>query len=220
MRNSLLVGIGAAVAVAALPELAGTALASNPDVVYLIELDDGSNGGEYLCQSDWWYCVKCSVIYHSDNDAPGGVCPEGGTHQNDTSYTLYCIPHDGGSMSQTEAPVNGVQAGWRWCSRCQGLFWGSAASVSVCPAGGHHVVTSGTYVYDLPYGKPYISEMINGVQDDITGQTDWLYCGQCRGLFYGHNNTISGVCPAGGPHSQASNSSNYYMPPYVNPVIV
>jgi hypothetical protein len=218
LRSSLLVGLGAAAAVAALPELAGTALASNADIVYAIVLDNGTTGGEYLCQADWWYCVKCYGMYHSDNDTAGGVCPDGGTHQNNTDYTQYVIPHSGGSLSQT-SPAKGVQVGWRWCSKCQGLFWGSAAAESVCPAGGQHLVSSGAYVYDLAYGGPSFLLIVGAIQDQETAQSGWLYCSKCRGLFYGHGSATGGVCPAGGAHSQASGSSNYDMPPYKSSTI-
>jgi len=38
------------------------------------------------------------------------------------------------------------QEHWRWCHKCQGLFFGENASVSKCPAGGAHEATgSGDY---------------------------------------------------------------------------
>jgi hypothetical protein len=36
------------------------------------------------------------------------------------------------------APEPGTQAGWRWCSKCQGLFWGPGQVSSRCPVGGQH----------------------------------------------------------------------------------
>jgi hypothetical protein len=213
MRNGLLVGLGATVAVTALPALAGTALAEHLDETVNIYPTEG-NGSftAYPCQPDWWYCVRCFGIYHSDNDAAGGVCPAIGQHQNDTNYTNYCIPHDMGSIS---ASTGGVQSGWRWCVNCQGLFWGSAAAESWCPAGGRHVVTTSAEVYDLPYGDPYEFVLaLTGEQPPT--QPDWLYCVKCRGLFYGHGGTSDGVCPKdGGPHSQYSGSSNYRMITYI-----
>jgi hypothetical protein len=35
------------------------------------------------------------------------------------------------------------QENWRWCHKCQGLFFGENASVSKCPAGGAHEATGG-----------------------------------------------------------------------------
>lgn len=31
-----------------------------------------------------------------------------------------------------------TQVGWRWCHKCQGLFWGPGENISHCPAGGQH----------------------------------------------------------------------------------
>lgn len=31
-----------------------------------------------------------------------------------------------------------TQSGWKYCSKCQGLFWGPELGKSVCPAGGNH----------------------------------------------------------------------------------
>jgi len=212
MRNGLVTAIGAIVAVAALPEFTGSALAADPD--NYMQIITTANFSNYHCQSNWWYCIKCSGSYHSGNNTAGGVCPAGGEHQNNTSYTKYCLPHDGAALP-TDSIGDGVQAGWRWCAKCQGLFWGSAQAESTCPAGGHHAITSGTYTYDLAYGQPELWLIINGGgSTQITGQTDWLYCGKCRGLFYGHGGTADGVCPAGGTHSQYSGSSNYIMIPY------
>ena len=38
----------------------------------------------------------------------------------------------------TPTPVRFDQVNWRWCHKCQGLFWGSHTAASVCPAGGTH----------------------------------------------------------------------------------
>lgn len=39
---------------------------------------------------------------------------------------------------QTTKPGPGTQAGWRFCSKCQGLFWGPGQAISVCPRGAQH----------------------------------------------------------------------------------
>jgi hypothetical protein len=51
------------------------------------------------------------------------------------------------------APKSGIQDGWRWCHKCQGLFWGGGAPTSHCPSGGLHVVGSATS-YNLPWTQP------------------------------------------------------------------
>lgn len=35
-------------------------------------------------------------------------------------------------------PKPGTQTGWRFCSKCQGLFWGPGEARSVCPRGAQH----------------------------------------------------------------------------------
>lgn len=47
----------------------------------------------------------------------------------------------------------GVQAGWRWCTKCQGLFWGNGVAKSVCPAGNRHVFVTTNYSYVLTWEK-------------------------------------------------------------------
>jgi hypothetical protein len=214
IRNGLLVGLGAIAAVAALPELSGTALAENSDTSIIIYYNGTWTALPITCQPDWWYCVNCYGMYHSDNDTAGGVCPkDGGPHQNDTSYSNYCIPFGGENLP---AEIDqGLQAGWRWCNNCQGIFWGNAIAESYCPNGGHHVFGSAT-VYGFIFGSPPIA-WENDTGSSFFAQYGWLYCGQCRGLFYGHGTTSGGWCPAGGHHSQASGSYNYDMIPYVLP---
>jgi hypothetical protein len=78
------------------------------------------------------------------------------------------------------------QNGWRWCHKCQGLFF-SRHNLGVCPAGGKHDISeSGDYI--LRQSEPDF------------GQHEWRWCPKCQGLFFsGHN---MGVCPAGGEHSR------------------
>jgi hypothetical protein len=40
----------------------------------------------------------------------------------------------------------GVQENWRWCKKCEGLFYAGHATKGVCPAGGTHMPEgSGNY---------------------------------------------------------------------------
>jgi hypothetical protein len=209
IRNGLLVGLGATAALGALPGLTGTARATDYPGQIAIYIEDHFSDLEwYSCQEGWWYCLKCLGMYHSDNDTPGGVCPAGGQHQNDTNYDQYNIPHDG--PSQSYGAAGGVQVGWRWCRKCQGLFWGGAQAESVCPAGGLHVITSGTDVYDAPYGQAEFFQQDETDYFLFPGQSGWEYCGLCRGLFYGNGLDFAGICPAGGNHVQYG-STNYCM---------
>jgi hypothetical protein len=87
------------------------------------------------------------------------------------------------------------QSNWRWCQKCQGLFYG-ANPASVCPAGGpHDGGASGDY--RLAIDSP-----------SLAGQTAWRWCRKCQGLFFGGN--PGSVCPAGGAHDGVG-SGNYTL---------
>ena len=87
------------------------------------------------------------------------------------------------------------QSNWRWCSKCQGLFFAGSPTLGVCPAGGTHTdVGSDNYV--LP--------------DSGSGQSNWRWCSKCQGLFFAGNPTL-GACPAGGTHTDVG-SDNYVLP--------
>jgi hypothetical protein len=91
-----------------------------------------------------------------------------------------------------------VQEDWRWCSKCQGLFFGPN-SQGACPAGGGHSNNpSGNYV--LIDNNP-----------QAVGQPDWRWCRLCQGLFYGKGD--GGSCPGQtefGPHL-GDESGNYTL---------
>ena len=49
--------------------------------------------------------------------------------------------HDGSESYDYDMYYNsggGLQFGWSWCDKCQGLFYGPFQSSSWCPAGGRH----------------------------------------------------------------------------------
>ena len=83
------------------------------------------------------------------------------------------------------------QDGWRWCKKCQALFFGGHQH-GVCPAGGaHDPSASGGYtlVWESPYQEP---------------QRNWRWCRKCEGLF--HTGLGMGVCPAGGTHDMSASA--------------
>lgn len=87
------------------------------------------------------------------------------------------------------------QSGWRWCKKCQAMFFGEfTGSNGRCPAGaGHDKSASGNY-----------SIVINSPDDP--GQHLWRWCNKCQGLFFGGHG--AGKCPAGAGHD--SNGSGDY----------
>lgn len=97
------------------------------------------------------------------------------------------------------------QDNWRWCSRCEGLFFGGGQPNSRCPEGGQHaaVSVSGSGDYVLQHNRPPTARF----------QDQWRWCPACQGLFFGP--AVAGSrCPAGGTHvpPAVSGSGNYGLP--------
>jgi hypothetical protein len=89
-----------------------------------------------------------------------------------------------------------TQSNWRWCHKCQGLFFAGIPG-AVCPAGGAHDGSlSGNYV------------LLHSVGGGDDHQDNWRWCHKCQGLFFG--GIPGAVCPAGGAHD-GSLSGNYTL---------
>lgn len=112
---------------------------------------DGSQSYDYVLadyaasspsQSGWCWCNRCQGLFYG----PGTTvswCPAGGRHNaNDGSYD-YCLWFN-------QSADSGSQDGWRWCRRCQGLFYGPFTGNSICPASssGHPTPHDGSQSYD------------------------------------------------------------------------
>jgi hypothetical protein len=91
----------------------------------------------------------------------------------------------------------GEQAGWRWCRKCQGLWFGGNNTGGACPAGGGHDGT-GSGNYRLLHNSP-----------GAPGQHAWRWCRKCQGLWYSGGQG-EGACPAGGVHLKTG-SGNYAL---------
>ena len=101
------------------------------------------------------------------------------------------------SQPATEIAALPSQSGWRWCQKCQGMFYSLNPDQGPCPASGRHDAShSGAYL--MTFG------------DAAAGmQPGWRWCQKCQGLFFGGNPNQT-ACPAGGPHD-ASRSGAYLM---------
>ncbi len=85
------------------------------------------------------------------------------------------------------------QRGWRWCNRCQCLFYGGNYTTGWCVrGGGHNYQGSGEYLPHYNYQS---------------GQDDWRWCHKCQSMWYGGGQNVSD-CPAGQRHD-SSGSGNY-----------
>ena len=90
----------------------------------------------------------------------------------------------------------GTQRNWRWCSKCQGMWFGGNPA-GPCPAGGNHIKT-GSGNYSLVHSAT-----------SAPGQSNWRWCSKCQGLWFGGN--PPGPCPGGGNHIKTG-SGNYTIP--------
>ena len=85
-----------------------------------------------------------------------------------------------------------AKAGFRYCSKCRGLFAGAGTkSVGVCPAGGSHKPSKG-YNYLLLSGLSVTNPNL---------YKNWFQCKKCRGLF-ADDLGDTGRCPKGGAHAR------------------
>jgi len=140
-------------------------------------------------QGSWRWCNRCQSLFYGAAGT-AGACPAGGGGHNSSGSFTYFIPY--APIYKTEVAL--FQHGWRWCRRCQSMFYGVGA-VSRCALGGaHDGVGSADYVLDRVRG----------------GQGGWRWCWRCQGLYYGPNNAVS-RCPVGGRHGLRS-SWDYNLP--------
>ena len=92
---------------------------------------------------------------------------------------------------------NRTQPDWRWCHKCQGLFYSGNPDQGPCPAGGRHDASaSGAYLMIFGNGGPNL-------------QPAWRWCHKCQGLFFS-GGPDQGHCPAAGSHD-ATGSGAYLM---------
>jgi murein DD-endopeptidase MepM/ murein hydrolase activator NlpD len=143
-----------------------------------------------LFQDYWRWCKKCQGLFFGAepvSDTIGGKCPKDGGKHDGSSSSNYVL------VVNSAAPPAG-QPGWRWCWKCQGLFFDKPGSK--CPATGEHEKGSGKYalVLNAPPGAP--------------GQGGWRWCQKCQGLWMGEN--AGSVCPADGK-AHAAGSGQYTL---------
>jgi len=98
-------------------------------------------------------------------------------HDTTTSWN-YNLAHDQLTLPNT-------QMNWRWCAKCQGLFWAGGQSNGICQAGGPHADVASGYNYAL------------SIDVSVTGaQSQWRWCRKCMELVFEGN----ADCAAGGVH--------------------
>lgn len=185
LRGGLLAGTGVATLGVASTVFMGTANASG-------------------WQEDWAYCNLCTVLWYAAA-ANDGACPantgtagNGGLPGHSVNPGTYQYEVNWGLGGNT---YSDPQPNWRWCYRCQGLFWGGFGGVCWGNQGpsttGPH--NQGSTSYDVFWNS-------SGLQT----QTNWRWCTDCSLIFWIGSGTGGGVCPATGLHHRGG-STNYQM---------
>ncbi len=160
-------------------------------------------------QASWRWCHKCQGLFFAATPGSQGTCPADRKAHDASQSGKYVArtPAESEPSSKAELgtemlPFSGQQGGWRYCHKCQGLFFSETpGSQGTCPADekGHDASLSGHYavVFDDGAAPPI-------------GQIHWRWCHKCQGFFFGGNPT-QGVCPVDGEAHDASQSGPYQM---------
>lgn len=143
-------------------------------------------------QNDWFRCAQCQGLYFADAPPGSGVCPfDGNPHVHAGSWN-YALVHD-----EFFAVGQKIQGDWRWCPKCQGLYFAGGLTQGICPAGGAHEHTdSGNY------------QLVENTPAGPGEQSGWRWCKKCHGLYF--SSQFQSVCPAKGPHDHIS-SGDYTL---------
>lgn len=144
-------------------------------------------------QPEWRRCDKCEGLFFGGSPSKGtsgGTCPKDKKpHTADKeNYVL--------ALDSEDAPG---QPGWRWCWKCQGLFFPGSTG-GTCPTDdmAHSAEDSGDYV------------LVQN-SNDAPGQPEWRYCNKCHGLFFGGSGSTGGTCPKDKKPHNSGGSGNYTL---------
>jgi hypothetical protein len=97
--------------------------------------NDHQGATDQTGQKNWRFCGQCHSLFWAPDSAPAGACPAGGKHEP-RGWNFYLPNTEQGATDQTG------QKDWRFCVRCQGLFFDGFANKGVCPGamgGGFHI---------------------------------------------------------------------------------
>jgi hypothetical protein len=106
---------------------------------YVLTYDDSTGPG----QGDWRYCRYCKALFFNGYPAKG-TCPGRAEGHQAAGYNFF-LPHD-------RQPDRNEHTSWRFCSRCEGLFY-EVGENPRCPAGDRHAAAG--YVFVLRLGGGY-----------------------------------------------------------------
>jgi hypothetical protein len=187
-------------------------------------------------QNGWAFCHKCQGLFFSRSSS--GICPNGGAHDPGESggysldFSLAGSPlaaeaaavassmrlAAAGAALLAKAEAAAGQGDWKWCKRCQGLFYaGNGLGKTLCPAWNPHKPGSSRSHDPKGSGDYTLNFRRARGANRAAGQTGWRWCSQCQGLFFAAGGP--GVCPTDprGPHVYDSQLANYAVK-WTNPL--
>ena len=99
---------------------------------WLSEFEVAFAGHAMKGQENWRWCSKCFVLFFNGH-LQKGFCPvDSGWHNPTGNENNYELQH-------TTDPQFENSYGWRWCNKCEQLFFCPFQEcVTSCPAGGRH----------------------------------------------------------------------------------
>lgn len=99
-------------------------------------------GRGHVGQTNWRYCFRCASLFFNGHQTKGHCPADGGPHSSYGSGN-YELKHT------TDTALDNIYA-WRWCRKCEQLFYCPFAECSTrCnKGGGHDKSASGYYKID------------------------------------------------------------------------
>jgi hypothetical protein len=154
-------------------------------------------------QNNWRMCSLCMGIFFGGHQTKG-ICPFelnlpglGGQHKIDPTIHL--------QLTKAAPKTQNSQDKWRWCHKCEGLFFHGNKSDGRCPAGGLH---SGSFSedYQIQFAATASKKVVVG-----GSLAEILWCFKCEGMYVNFGANF-GSCPGVGEHTRFS-SGSYFIPP-------
>jgi hypothetical protein len=147
-------------------------------------------------QTNWKLCSSCLALYYS-GDSEAGLCPASGQHVP-TPQLVFRVPHS------SIKPGQFGQDDWRFCDKCNSLFWNGDGGNGVC-ARDRLAHEEAGFNFQVPYTTSPVHQ-----PDQF-----WRYCLKCASLFH---QGAGGICPKDhGPHEA---EGWYFSPPTNKPTSV
>jgi hypothetical protein len=138
-------------------------------------------------QNEWRFCRKCRALFYNGYRNKGR-CPASTDHVYDKDSAVnaedYALIYNSAGPGQHD---------WRFCNKCQALFFDGYPQKGVCAAGGGHVAAGYNFTLRYDVGAP--------------GEKDWRFCNKCEVLFFNNRYETNAYqkkfCAAGGVHVAA-----------------